>query len=170
MTAQYVNSLKVRAITSENFQQYGQVIWANEDGKPYSSEDAQLNLSRGIPRFYVMRLHNQGRTFDRITRHLSCTQCLGSMEGKEWLLAVAPPNNLHDTQAKPLLKEVEAFCIPGNCFIKLHVGTWHAGPYFDAEFIDFYNLELSDTNTVDHYTCDLKRTYSVSLHLKEVEP
>ncbi|MBD2019410.1 ureidoglycolate lyase [Leptolyngbya sp. FACHB-36] len=162
-----LNLLKVQAITSENFQRYGQVIWAIEDGKSYSLEDAQLDLSQGIPRFYVMRLHNRGRTFHRITRHLSCTQCLGAMEGKEWLIAVAPPKNLDDPQAKPFIEEIEAFRIPGDCFIKLHVGTWHAGPYFDAECIDFYNLELSDTNIVDHHTCDLKRTYNASLHLSE---
>ena len=45
-----------------------------------------------------------------------------------------------------------AFHIPGNCFIKLGVGTWHAGPYFDHETVEFYNLELSDTNVVDHFT------------------
>lgn len=162
-------SLKVRSITSENFQAYGQVIWAMEDGKPYSLEDAQLNLSQGLPRFYVMRLYNKGRTFDHITRHLRCTQCLGAMEGQEWLIAVAPPKHLDSAEAKPLLDEIEAFRIPGNCFIKLHVGTWHAGPYFDAKFVDFYNLELSDTNVVDHHTCDLKQTYGVLLHLAETE-
>lgn len=168
VSTEWVNSFKVQSITSENFQKYGQVIWAIKDGNPYNSGDAQLELSQGIPRFYVMRLHNKGRTFHQITRHLRCTQCLGSMEGKEWLIAVAPPKNLDDTEAKPLLEEIKAFRIPGNCFIKLSVGTWHAGPYFDAEFIDFYNLELSDTNTVDHHTCDLKKAYNVSLHLSEM--
>lgn len=42
------------------------------------------------------------------------------------------------------------FQIPGNCFIKLDVGTWHPGPYFDDQFVDFYNLELSDTNINDY--------------------
>ena len=30
--------------------------------------------------------------------------------------------------------------------IKLHLGTWHAGPLFDADSASFFNLELSDTN------------------------
>lgn len=29
-----------------------------------------------------------------------------------------------------------------------------AGPLFDGEEADFYNLELSDTNVVDHNTHD----------------
>jgi ureidoglycolate hydrolase len=95
-----------------------------------------------------MRLHHKGRKFHKITRHVQCTQCLGSLEGKDWLIAVAPPR---DTE-QPALEEIVAFRIPGNCFIKLEVGTWHAGPYFDHAFVDFYNLELSDTNIIDHFT------------------
>ena len=38
-------------------------------------------------------------------------------------------------------------------FIKLHQATWHAGPFFlEAQHMDFYNLELSDTNIADHFT------------------
>jgi ureidoglycolate hydrolase len=124
------------------------VIWASEDSKSYDTEDAQLNLQNGTPRFYIMRLHHKGRKFHKITRHVQCTQCLGSLEGKDWLIAVAPPR---DTE-QPALEEIVAFRIPGNCFIKLEVGTWHAGPYFDHAFVDFYNLELSDTNIIDHFT------------------
>ena len=43
-----------------------------------------------------------------------------------------------------------AFKIPPGVFVKLNVGTWHAGPYFTAKEMDFYNLELVDTNIVDH--------------------
>ncbi|XP_024517675.1 uncharacterized protein LOC9657510 [Selaginella moellendorffii] len=36
---------------------------------------------------------------------------------------------------------------------KLNEGTWHAGPLFgDRDSMVFYNLELSDTNVVDHTT------------------
>jgi ureidoglycolate hydrolase len=143
-----VQQLQAQWVTPENFQPYGQVIWASEDSKSYDTEDAQLNLQNGTPRFYIMRLHHKGRKFHKITRHVQCTQCLGSLEGKDWLIAVAPPR---DTE-QPALEEIVAFRIPGNCFIKLEVGTWHAGPYFDHAFVDFYNLELSDTNTVDHFT------------------
>ena len=40
--------------------------------------------------------------------------------------------------------------IPPGVFVKLNVGTWHAGPYFTANQMDFANLELVDTNVVDH--------------------
>lgn len=144
-----LKQLEAKLITPESFNLYGQVIFPSQDGKTYDAEDARLNLQNGIPRFYIMRLHMKGRKFHKITRHVRCTQCLGSLAGKDWLMVVAPPNHHID---RPALEKMAAFRIPGNCFIKLEVGTWHAGPYFDDDFVDFYNLELSDTNVADHFT------------------
>lgn len=153
--------LSAQLITPENFRPYGQVIFASTDGKDYDAEDAQLCLSHGIPRFYIMQLHKRGRKFSCITRHQRCTQCLGSLEGKEWLMAVAPPGSAE----KPAIESIAAFRIPGNCFIKLEVGTWHAGPYFEQETIEFYNLELSDTNITDHDTCNLNKSYGTEFEI-----
>lgn len=156
-----VQSLSVQPITPEAFAPFGQVIFASEDGAPFGPDDAQLVLDQGTPRFYIMRLSAKGRRFQAITRHLHCTQCLGSLNGQAWLMAVAPPS----TAAHPRPEEIQAFRIPGDCFIKLAVGTWHAGPYFETGTIDFYNLELSDTNITDHDTCDLQATYDVSFEM-----
>ena len=76
-------------------------------------------------------------------------------------MAVAPPGEAD----APKPEEIRAFAIPGDCFIKLHVGTWHAGPYFDAPSVSFYNLELSDTNLVDHETCNLRSRYNLTFEL-----
>ena len=46
--------------------------------------------------------------------------------------------------------EIEAFVVPGDIALLLSAGTWHAGPFFEAEGMAFFNLELSDTNEVDH--------------------
>jgi ureidoglycolate hydrolase len=155
-----LNLLPAIPITSENFRPYGQLMTATADGKNYDRLDAQLILDRGIPRFYIMELQQRGRRFSRITRHRQCTQCLGSLEGQEWLIAVAPPAE------QPDLEKLCAFRIPGNCFIKLELGTWHAGPYFDPDSIAFYNLELSDTNITDHDTCDLQATYGIEFEIR----
>ncbi|MCW6052700.1 ureidoglycolate lyase [Lyngbya sp. CCAP 1446/10] len=156
-----VKQLLAQLITSENFRSYGQVISASFDGKFFDDEDARLNLSNGMPRFYIMRLHENGRKFGKITRHVECTQCLGALDGKSWLMAVAPPGD----RDKPSLEDIVAFRIPGSCFIKLDVGTWHAGPYFDADFVDFYNLELSDTNVVDHFTFDFVKNHNLEFEI-----
>lgn len=153
--------LEAQPLTGKAFQAFGQVIFAQPDGAKYGPDDAQLQLENGIPRFYIMRLTSKGRKFHQITRHLQCTQCLGSLEGKDWLMAVAPAS----TAPQPLLEDIRAFHIPGNCFIKLNLGTWHAGPYFDQAHIDFYNLELSDTNEIDHDTCDLLATYNTAFEI-----
>ena len=159
-TSQTRRQLEAVEITSENFQRYGQVIFPGIDGAVEATE-ARLNLQNGIPRFYIMRLQGRGRKFHTITRHMQCTQCLGSLEGKEWLIAVCPPND--DTA--PVLADIAAFRIPGNCFIKLEVGTWHAGPYFESDFVDFYNLELSNTNIVDHCTHNFLKSHQLEFEI-----
>lgn len=149
-SAKSLKQIHAQWITPDKFKPYGQVISAVSDGKLYDATDAALVLI-GIPRLYIMRLHDRGRRFAQMTRHLQCTQCLGSLAAT-WLIAVAPPS----PTPHPLVSEITAFQIPGDCFIKLEQGTWHAGPYFDGEFVDFYNLELSDTNIGDRYTYNFK--------------
>lgn len=161
-TSTTVQQLQAELITPENFRPYGQVIFASKDGKNFDIEDAQLNLQNGTPRFYIMRLEQRGRKFNKITRHLQCTQCLGSLAGKEWLIAVCPP---HNDLNQPVLAEIAAFRIPGNCFIKLNQGTWHAGPYFDHDVVDFYNLELADTNVVDHFTHNFIQSHQLEFEM-----
>ncbi|MBE9076492.1 ureidoglycolate lyase [Romeria aff. gracilis LEGE 07310] len=148
-------------ITSENFQPFGQVIWPQPDSKSYDLNDAQLRLEAGTPRFYLMHLSPNGRRFHTITRHRRCTQCLGSLKGRHWWLAVAPPKD--SDQPEP--EDIQIFQIPGDCFVKLALGTWHAGPYFEGEPASFYNLELSDTNIIDHQTCDLIETYGLEFQI-----
>jgi ureidoglycolate hydrolase len=152
-------------ITPESFRSFGQVIAATTDGKAFDQEDAQLALNRGTPRFYIMRLQGRGRQFSKITRHQQCTQCLGSLEGKDWLLAVAAPSSADC----PDVGAIAAFRIPGNCFVKLEQGTWHAGPYFKHDRVDFYNLELADTNLTDHQTCNLAAQYGVAFEIVPLE-
>ncbi len=156
-----IQKIAAQEITTENFSPYGQVIFPSKDGKKYDEKDAQLNLANGTPRFYIMRLEKRGLKFHKITRHVLCTQCLGALAGKEWLIAVAPPSESN----KPDLEKLAAFIIPGNCFIKLEAGTWHAGPYFEEDFIDFYNLELRDTNEVDHFSYDFLKSQGLEFEI-----
>jgi ureidoglycolate hydrolase len=156
-----IKQLAAIAISKSNFKPYGELITPDPDGKVFDQNDAVLNLQNGIPRFYLMHLKRKGRTFAQITRHHSCTQCLGSLNGKDWFIAVCPPSDA----AEPDLNLLKAFHISGDCFIKLEVGTWHAGPYFDHEAINFYNLELSDTNIVDHFTYDFATRQNIEFEI-----
>jgi len=162
-----VRSIPVNQLTPESFAPFGEVIAAKEDGAPFGPDDARLELSRGTPRFYIMRLPRRNLRFKQITRHRQVTQCLASVGGKSWFMAVAAPLNLDDPQAQPALEDIKAFRIPGDVAVKLHRGSWHAGPFFEDEEISFFNLELSDTNEVDHQNCYLDKTYGVVLEFKE---
>ena len=130
MTEIQLRSLPAIPITPKNFAPFGQVITASEDGTPYGADDAQLSLDRGIPRFYIMRLHHRGLRFATITRHMQCTQCLGSLNGQPWMLGVAPPSSA----SQPDPDKIQAFQIPGTDSEVFH-GQWplpwrrrHRGP------------------------------------------
>jgi ureidoglycolate hydrolase len=156
-----LQQLQAQPISAERFQPFGQVIFPSSDGVPYGPQDAQLQLGNGTVRFYIMQLEAKGCQFHTITRHQRCTQCLGALNSHDWLMAVAPPT----AGGTPNPEAIVAFHIPGNCFINLGVGTWHAGPYFKQAQVDFYNLELSDTNITDHETCNLMTTYGLKFEI-----
>lgn len=102
-------------------------------------------------RFYIMRLPRRGLKFHRITFHEQVSQCLGLLNPGHWYMVVSKPSE--SVQNYPRTEDLVAFRIPHGCFIKMEPGTWHAGPLFaDDEHLDFYNLELADTNVTDHNT------------------
>ena len=145
--------------TGEQFRPFGQVIYPTADGKVWDEQEAKLDLSQGIPRLYIMTLQFSGLCFDRMTRHCRCTQCLGAIGGERWFLGVAAPTVAPDRLSTA---DVTVFEIRGHCLIKLEVGTWHAGPYFLAAEMNFFNLELSDTNINDHHSVALERSVSIN--------
>ena len=151
--------LNVEPICAEAFAPYGALLESQDDGKLFGPDEAQLELSRGTPRFYLMRLHGKPLTFSRITRHLNVTQCLAAVGGGTWLIAVCPPDDPDNPVAQPNLAKLKAFEVPGNVAIMLGRSTWHAGPYFGSKSKDFFNLELADTNQIDHHSCQLDECF-----------
>lgn len=159
--------LAAQELNPESFAPYGQVVGPTEDGTKFGPQDAALEISQGVPRVYVMRLHDKPPHFDCITHHAAVTQCLGAIGSSTdpWYIAVAPPSlkgssppSEEDAElakaghwfVPPKVEEVVAFRVAGPQVIKFHVGTWHAGPFFRVPLMDFCNLELADTNVVDH--------------------
>lgn len=158
-----IRDLPVMTLTPEAFAPYGTVIPPMEDGTAFGPGDAALNFGGGVPRFYTMRLPNRGMVISRITRHRQVTQVLGSAGGMPWLIAVAPPAAGDETEPAP--EDIRAFRIPGDTAIMLMRGAWHAGPLFEAPQAAFFNLELSDTNLTDHWSCNLAQRYDLTLRL-----
>ncbi|CAN0909314.1 hypothetical protein LINGRAHAP2_LOCUS25722 [Linum grandiflorum] len=168
-TAGEMKEVKLKPIeaTPESFKDYGQVIGPSPDGEEFGPQDAQLNLTEGTPRFYIMKLTNRPLKFAAITHHAKVTQCLGSIGGAAWFLGVAKSSIVSaaeeqgvkkkisksgHTYLAPEIDDVRVFRFSGSTFVKLEKGTWHAGPLFEGDSMDFYNLELSNTNVVDHTT------------------
>lgn len=106
-----------------------------------------------------MHLQDRKLKFTMITHHANVTQCLGAVGGDEWFLGVAKPSIVDGSEINGAVKaaaghyylpprpeDVLVFRVAGAKFLKLNVGTWHAGPLFRTKAMDFYNLELSNTN------------------------
>ncbi|WP_288336215.1 ureidoglycolate lyase [uncultured Gordonia sp.] len=145
--------LPIRTLTEEAFAPFGVVLSAVPDGAPPPAGERVLDLSRGRPRFYVMELKDRPAQFSSITRHRGVTQSLAAVGGSPWLLAVAPPGDVDDPDARPTHDQIAVFRVPGDVAVLMYRGTWHAGPFFSGECMSFFNLELDDTNVVDHQSC-----------------
>ena len=156
-------------ITEDGFAPFGELLTAQPDGAAFSAAESALDLSQGAPRFYLMRLDHHRSTFTRITRHHQVTQCLAAVGGAPWWLAVAPPCDQTSDEA-PALSELRGFDVPGDVAVLLRRGTWHAGPFFAQSPMAFFNLELSDTNTVDHDTSRLDDRFGVECHFERASP
>jgi ureidoglycolate lyase len=92
-----VRPIAANRLTPQTFAPFGQVIAPIEDGVMFGPNDAQLELSGGTPRFYIMRLPRRGLRFKQITRHREVTQCLAAVGGKSWFIAVAPIYDRRDS-------------------------------------------------------------------------
>jgi ureidoglycolate hydrolase len=160
-----IRDLIAHDLTAEAFAPFGTAIPPMEDGTPFGPQDAALHLAGGTPRFYAMRLPNRGLVISRITRHRAVTQVLASAGGLPWLIAVAPPPAVDAPDAEPALEDIRAFRVPGDSAVMIHRGAWHAGPLFEMPEASFFNLELADTNIVDHWNCDLVKRYGASLRV-----
>ncbi|MCB8881596.1 ureidoglycolate lyase [Acidisoma cellulosilytica] len=158
-----VRILIAEPITAANFAPFGKLVEPTADGTPAGEIDHALDLSGGRPRFYIMALTHRPLTVSGITRHAQATQVLAAVGGLPWLLAVAPGNAASNA---PDPAAIRAFTVPGHVAVLLDRGTWHAGPYFSTAEMSFFNLELEDTNIVDHDTCDLAAQFGLTFDLR----
>ena len=99
--------LSATTVTAETFEPFGVVLTPLADGTPFTAEEAVLDVSGGIPRFYLMSLDDKTPEFTRVTRHLETTQTLMAVGDVEWTIAVAPAGI-----DEPSLGDLRAFRIP----------------------------------------------------------
>lgn len=160
--------LKAEPATPESIAPYGTLITPGEDGTPFGPGDAVLDLGRGTPRLYIMRLNRKPLLVRGITRHCRVTQCLAAMGGKDWFVCLAAPQDSPsggNAPERPDPARIACFRIGGGVALALKRGSWHAGPFFEAESVDFLNLELSDTNETDHHTVRLDQEFGTVIEI-----
>ena len=144
-----------------NFEHFGTAILPVDDMTPHSISDAELIFNGANLRYYVMRLRRRPAMLGSMTRHTQATQCLSSADAQPWWLAVASAN-LASEQLDHITVQL-VIVQPGEA-VKLHQGTWHAGPFFLTPTALFFNLELSDTNLTDHNSQPLKAKLKLNLN------
>ncbi|XP_010417541.1 PREDICTED: uncharacterized protein LOC104703264 [Camelina sativa] len=176
-----INLIPIEA-TYETFADFGQIIEPSRDCDHFGPNDAQL---------YIMPLQDTSFGFSKITHHANVTQCIGSIGARVWYLGVSKPSLIEvgddDTRrvvgtsttvveskyghlfAPPPVEEVRVFRVSGTKFVKYNRVTWHVGPLFSDTSMDFYNLELSDTDVVDERTYDFRKNNGVIFRFEELK-
>ncbi len=149
--------------TPEAIAPFGTLIEPADDGVPFGPADATLALTAGTPRFYIMRLYARPNRITAITRHRAVTQCLASVGARDWFIGLAAAVDPDNQDEVPDPTAITVFRIPGGTALAMNRGTWHAGPYFDGDGVDFLNLELSDTNIADHHTVRLDDRFGLAI-------
>ena len=143
------------------FSACGTLLLPPNDPARFGPEDAELHFAPGgQPRFYLIRLRRRPPLVAAMTCHHRVSQCLGSADAQPWWLAVAP----HHAGDKGLSSEAVLLLklLPGEG-IKLHPGTWHAGPYVTEPSALFFNLEMRTTNEDDHNCRSLDQPLPLAL-------
>jgi len=155
-----METLTALSLDQCDFTRFGTAILPVDDMTPHSSCDAELKFNGDNLRYYVMRLHRRAAVLGSMTRHIQATQCLGSADAQPWWLAVATAKLQSEQLDHSTVQLVKVQ--PGEA-VKLHQGTWHAGPFFLATTALFFNLELSDTNLADHNSQPLNQKLKLQL-------
>ena len=139
----------------------GTLLHPKDDPACFDASDADLFFDAvGDPRFYVMRIRRRRPVLTTMTRHDRVSQCLGSADAQPWWIAIAPST---DQGCSPPLSSIVLLKINPGEGLKLHPGTWHAGPFIKQKTALFYNLELRTTNQDDHNSCGLSDVLELKL-------
>jgi len=98
MTTHTAIKLPAQNLEPKAFAPYGEIVRPRTSSAETTveEEEPKLTFTNGTPRLWIMDLKKRGLVFADMARHRRVSQCLGSMQGKEWFIGVVPPNDLAD--------------------------------------------------------------------------
>ena len=145
-----------RHLSAESFSPYGEVLRPTADGSPPLPGEDRLDLSRGTPRFYLMQLADKPARFISITRHRQVTQCLAAVGGSRVAARRRPARRPRRPHAPAVagLRWPGSWC-PATSPSCCTGARGMPGRSSTPPTMSFFNLELADTNVVDHQSHSL---------------
>lgn len=147
-----VRTIRVKQATPEAIAACGQILGPDPDVAPLpidfyggsvrvhrvvdfiSDDQTELPLVTGQPRPMEVRW---------MERHFKHTQTFIPLEGKPFVVVMAPPND----KELPDLDQVEAFLFDGSAGFTMKLGTWHEFPFViedDTNFVVMIRREATD--------------------------
>lgn len=118
----------------DNVEAFGQLLGRNGRNKPIGVEfyKGAVATSRPVEYFCDGKTELSLSCIDPrpgrvryLERHFLHTQTFIPLQGKSFVLVMAPPNE----NDLPALEDVRAFLFEGDCGFMMHVGTWHEFPF-----------------------------------------
>ena len=116
-----IKSINVIPLEQDKFKLYGEIL------KPHMN--LELDFGEGTPTMRIFSAPFREFMFDEMSRHLHCCQVFLPLNGKDFIIALAPPSDNNDPFAVPDIKRIRAFIVNGSSGIVLHKGCWHVTPF-----------------------------------------
>jgi len=143
-----IKSINAIPLEQEKFELYGEILM------PHGN--LELDFGINTPTLQIFAATFRDFVFDEMSRHLHSCQVFLPLNGKDFIIAVAPPSDNNDPFAVPDIKKIRAFVVDGCCGINLHKGCWHATPFpfcYKAHIV----------------TMQCKKTFEEDLDIKKLE-
>lgn len=129
-----IREVKVEPATSEAVAPFGQILGITDHVKPLPTGfyEGKVTVYRPVDFQSDEETELTLATVDRremrvqwMERHFKHTQTFIPLEGKPFVVVLAPPND----KELPNLDQVRAFLLDGSCGLTMKKGTWHEFPF-----------------------------------------
>lgn len=160
-----MQEIKAVALTSENFEDYGQILsiskgdpMADTEEFAYWGKVTELTMTEKVSTGFLVCRKREG-VVKSLERHVRTPEILIALEGDS-LICMAKPESVVDID---LIEGIQAFRVrQGEAFV-MHAGTWHWIPFpINQEESKFLVVFASGTEADDLEVRDLPDTIKVN--------